>query len=266
MAASQSHFGDSFSFEDFQKLLTRPYITPNFLTPANVELKEFYLGPAFNNVEAIEQAAVGQLFPCTQGPSFLNSLPLGPLRERGTNAKVGDEIYAPQFFARQLSFDQTWHVPPCYSRNLIDRFHAINKVKAEAIDARNILLTSSFSLAPFNPSRAIHPLFEQLWPSVKRRLFAADVNRAFHSLDQPNISSTSPILVTPLSIRSPSFPARTKQSARPSTSLPAKPTAAKSAPSRKRPVSASPILEDDADDDDDTPLIVRRKVIKLVYS
>ncbi|XP_022883147.1 uncharacterized protein LOC111399895 [Olea europaea var. sylvestris] len=34
---------------------------------------------------------------------------------------------------------------------------------------------------------------------------------------------------------------------------------AKSAPSRKRPASASPILEDDVDDDDDdVPLIVKR--------
>ncbi|MDR5650873.1 hypothetical protein, partial [Staphylococcus nepalensis] len=38
-------------------------------------------------------------------------------------------------------------------------------------------------------------------------------------------------------------------------------------PSHKRPASASPILEDDVDDDDDdVPLIVKRKVIKLVYS
>ncbi|CAA3016577.1 Hypothetical predicted protein, partial [Olea europaea subsp. europaea] len=115
---------------------------------------------------------------------------------------------------------------------------------------------------PFNPSYAIHPLFEQLWPSVQRRLFATDTNRAFHSLDQPDISSTSPVLVTPMSIRSPSSSARAKQSVCLSTSLPAKLTTAKSVPSRKRPTSASPILEDeddDDDDDDDTPLIFRRK-------
>lgn len=83
MAISQSQAGDSFSFDDFQKLLSRPYITPSFLAPANVELNEFYLGPFFNNAEAVEQTAVGQLFPCTQGLPFLNSLPLGLLRENG---------------------------------------------------------------------------------------------------------------------------------------------------------------------------------------
>lgn len=100
---------------------------------------------------------------------------------------------------------------------------------------------------------------------MKRRLFATDANHAFHLLDQPSISSPPPVLVTPLSIQSPSPSRRTKHSARPSSSLPAKPTTAKSAPSRKRPASVSLILEDDVDDDDDAPLIIRRKVIKLVY-
>ncbi|XP_022877741.1 uncharacterized protein LOC111395811 [Olea europaea var. sylvestris] len=184
----------------------------------------------------------------------------------GTNAKAGVEIYVPQFFARQLGFGQTWPVPLCYSKNLNDRFHTINKVEAEAINVRNLHLSSHFSLAPFNPCHATHPLFEQLWPSVKRRLFATEANRAFHSLDQPSISSPPPVLASPLSIRNPSPSRRTKQSARPSSSLPAKPTMAKSVPSRKRPASASPILEDDVDDDDDDiPLIVKRKVFKLVY-
>ncbi|XP_022863571.1 uncharacterized protein LOC111383673 [Olea europaea var. sylvestris] len=93
---------------------------------------------------------------------------------------------------------------------------------------------------------------------MKHRLFATDANRAFHSLDQPNIFFTSPILVTPISIRNLSSPIHGKQSVRPSTYLLAKPTAAKSAPSRKWLASAFPILEDDDDDDDDT-LIVRRK-------
>ncbi|CAI9777518.1 unnamed protein product [Fraxinus pennsylvanica] len=42
----------------------------------------FYLGPSFNDAESIEQTVVGQLFPCTQGPPFLNSLPLRPIREK----------------------------------------------------------------------------------------------------------------------------------------------------------------------------------------
>ncbi|CAA2955362.1 Hypothetical predicted protein [Olea europaea subsp. europaea] len=66
----------------------------------------------------------------------------------GTNAKAGVEIYAPQFFARQFGFGQTWPVPPCYSKILIGRFHTINKAEAQAIDARSILLMSNFSLAP----------------------------------------------------------------------------------------------------------------------
>ncbi|CAA2997788.1 Hypothetical predicted protein [Olea europaea subsp. europaea] len=80
----------------------------------------------------------------------------------GTNAKAGVEIYAPQFFARQLGFGQTWPVPPCYSKNLTDRFHTINRTETQVIDAHNLLLTSKFSLVPFNSSCAIHPLFEQL--------------------------------------------------------------------------------------------------------
>ena len=107
MATSQSQSGDSFSFEDFQKLLNRPYITPNFLAPANVELNEFYLGPFFNNAEAVEQAAVGQLFPCTQGPPFLNSLPLGPLRERGIRTWPKSDVVFRRWHARLVDHGPT---------------------------------------------------------------------------------------------------------------------------------------------------------------
>ncbi|CAA2964798.1 Hypothetical predicted protein [Olea europaea subsp. europaea] len=107
MATSQSQSGDSFSFEDFQKLLTLPYITPNFLAPVNVELNEFYLGPSFNNTEAIEQAAVGQLFPCTQGPRFLNSLPLRSLRERGIRTWPKSDVVFRRWHARLVDHGPT---------------------------------------------------------------------------------------------------------------------------------------------------------------
>ncbi|XP_022855250.1 bromodomain-containing protein 9-like, partial [Olea europaea var. sylvestris] len=82
MAAPQTQSDDSFNFENFQKILTRPYVNSNFLASADAELNEFNLGPSFNNAETIEQVAIGQLFPCTQGPPFLNSLPLRSIREK----------------------------------------------------------------------------------------------------------------------------------------------------------------------------------------
>ncbi|CAI9756294.1 unnamed protein product [Fraxinus pennsylvanica] len=120
-----------------------------------------------------------------------------------TNAKAGVEIYAPQFFARQLGFGQMWPAPPCYFRNLTERFYTINKTKAQAIDARNNLLAKGFSLAHFNPTAVMHSIFDQLWPSVKRRLFTTDANHAFHLLDKPYTSSTFPIQAIPVSIRNP---------------------------------------------------------------
>lgn len=69
----------------------------------------------------------------------------------GTNAKARVEIYAPQCFALQLSFGQAWPVPPCFSKSLTEHFHTINKAEAQAIDARNTLLTNVFSLVPFIP-------------------------------------------------------------------------------------------------------------------
>lgn len=83
MATSCTQSDAPFSFEDFQDLLAKPYVNPSFLSQTNIGSDEFYLGPSFNNAEAIERTAAGQLFPCTQGPPFLSLLPLKSIREKG---------------------------------------------------------------------------------------------------------------------------------------------------------------------------------------
>ncbi|CAA2997790.1 Hypothetical predicted protein [Olea europaea subsp. europaea] len=107
MAAPQTQSDDSFSFEDFQKILTRPYVNLNFLAPANAELNEFYLGPSFNNAEAVDQVAVGQLFPCTQGPPFLNSLTLRLIREKGIRTWLKYDIIFCRWHARLVGHGPT---------------------------------------------------------------------------------------------------------------------------------------------------------------
>lgn len=153
---------------------------------------------------------------------------------------------------------------------MTERFHLINKTEAESIDARNKLLAHGFSFAPFNSSIVTHPLFDQLWPSVKRRLFVVNANHAFHLLDRSETSSTSPTLVTPLSIRSPSPSSsiRAKRSSLPPTSSPTQAAATKGTSCRERSATASPVLQDDdeGDDDDDVPLIHNKKVTGFVYS
>jgi hypothetical protein len=187
----------------------------------------------------------------------------------GTNAKAGVEIYAPHFFARQLGFGQTWPVPPCYSKNITERFYLISKAETGAIDARNKILAEGFSFVPFNPTAVTHPLFDQLWPSVKRRLFSVNANRAFHSLDRSETLPSSPILATPLSIKGPSKSpsASHKRSNLPSASSTSPAVATKGTSSRKRPAAASPVLHDDTGDDGgddvDVPLIHKRKVMAL---
>lgn len=105
---------------------------------------------------------------------------------------------------------------------------------------------------------------------MKRRLFAVNANHAFHLLDRSETSSTSPTLVTPLSIMSPflSSSIRAKRSSLPPASSPAQAAATKGTSSRKRSATASPVLQDDAggDDDDDVPLIHKKKVTGFVYS
>ncbi|KAL2498151.1 Uncharacterized protein Adt_23701 [Abeliophyllum distichum] len=195
----------------------------------------------------------------------------------GTNAKAGVEIYAPQFFARQLSFGQTWPIHPCYSKSFQERFHTITKVEAHTIDVRNAYLMTRFSLAPFNPTTVVHPLFEKFWPSVKRRLFATNVNHAFHLLEGLGSSRTSissipaSIPAMPISIRRPvpsSSPSKsplisTRRSATvflQSSSLPVQTRVIKGASSYKRPALGSSDWPDDtSDDDDDAPPLIRRK-------
>lgn len=82
MATLQTPSDNSHSFEDFQNLLTRPYINSNSLSQAHPDKNEFYLGSSFNDVESIGQVAVGQLFPCMENLHFMNSLPLKPIREK----------------------------------------------------------------------------------------------------------------------------------------------------------------------------------------
>lgn len=43
---------NSLNFEDFQKLLTKPYVK-SALSSANVALNEFYLGPSINDVDSV---------------------------------------------------------------------------------------------------------------------------------------------------------------------------------------------------------------------
>ncbi|KAL2466466.1 Uncharacterized protein Adt_42317 [Abeliophyllum distichum] len=110
---------------------------------------------------------------------------------------------------------------------------------------------TGFSLAPLNPTTVVHPLFEQFWPSVKRRLFVTNVNHAFHLLEGSGpsrtfISSISvPISVVPISIRAPHF---------------LRPGVIRGASHRKRPALGPLERPDDNDDnDDDAPLLIRRK-------
>lgn len=83
MATSTSSSDNVLSFEDFQQLLSRSYVNSAFLSQANPDLHEFYLGPSFRDADSVGQVAVAQLFPCTQDPPFLNPFPLKPIRERG---------------------------------------------------------------------------------------------------------------------------------------------------------------------------------------
>ncbi|KAL2485158.1 hypothetical protein Adt_29914 [Abeliophyllum distichum] len=152
----------------------------------------------------------------------------------------------------------------------------LNEVEAQTIDACNASLMTGFSLAPFNPTTVIHPLFEQFWLIVKRRLFATNVNRVFHSLEgsrpsKPSISSTPALIPTvPISIRclapssspSKSPPIRTKRSvvaSLQSNSPPAQTRVIRGASSRKR-LALDPLEQPNNDDnDDDAPPLIRRK-------
>ncbi|KAL2498036.1 PMD domain-containing protein [Abeliophyllum distichum] len=193
----------------------------------------------------------------------------------GTNAKAGVEIYAPKFFISQLGFSQTWPIPPCYSKSFEERFHTITKVEAQTMDVRSASLMNGFSLAPFNPTSIVHPLFEQFWPSVKRRLFATNVNHAFHLLKGLGPSKTSissipvPIPAMPISTRCPapssspskSPPVRTSYSVAASlqsSSPPAQTGVIKVVSSLKRP-ALGPSEQSDDNDDDDAPPLIRRK-------
>lgn len=101
---------------------------------------------------------------------------------------------------------------------------------------------------------------------MKRRLFTADATTAFHLLDRPSAFSTSPLLVTPVSIRSPSLPPRSKDLILSPASLFAKAIAAKGVSGQKRPASASPVFQaNDDDDDDDTPLSSGERRVHLLF-
>ncbi|KAL2474296.1 PMD domain-containing protein [Abeliophyllum distichum] len=195
----------------------------------------------------------------------------------GTNAKAGVEVYAPQFFARQLGFGQTWSIPPCYSKSFQERFHTITKVEAQTIHARNASLMNGFSLAPFNPTTIVHLLIEQFWPSVKRRFFPTNVNHLFHLLEGLGSSRTyissipDPIPAVPISIRRPApFSSRsksplirTRRSAMCSLQFSSPPAQTKviiGVSSRKRPALGSSDRPDDNsdDDDDDAPPLIKR--------
>ncbi|KAL2474280.1 hypothetical protein Adt_35016 [Abeliophyllum distichum] len=196
--------------------------------------------------------------------------------ERVAFLQAGVEVYALQFFARQLGFGQTWSIPPCYSKSFQERFHTITKVEAQTIDARNASLITGFSLAPFNHTTVVHLLFRKFWLSVKRRFFTTNVNHAFHLLEGSWSSRTSissipdPIHVVPISIRRPvpsSSPSkspliRTRRSATgslQSSSPPAQTRVIIGASSRKHPVLGSSDRPDDnSDDDDDAPPHIRR--------
>ncbi|KAL2533485.1 Uncharacterized protein Adt_06836 [Abeliophyllum distichum] len=53
MATSKNPSDNRINFEDFQELLTRPYVNPSCLLPSKPELNEFYLGPSFNNADSV---------------------------------------------------------------------------------------------------------------------------------------------------------------------------------------------------------------------
>ncbi|KAL2498150.1 bromodomain-containing protein 9-like [Abeliophyllum distichum] len=76
MATSKNPLENRISFEDFQELLTRPYVNPSCLLPSKPELNEFYVGPSFNDADSIGRAAVAQLFPLYSRTSFLGPFSL----------------------------------------------------------------------------------------------------------------------------------------------------------------------------------------------
>ncbi|KAL2485159.1 bromodomain-containing protein 9-like [Abeliophyllum distichum] len=82
MATSKNSSENHISFEDFQELLTRPYVNTSCLLPFKPELNEFYLGPSFNDADSVGRAAVAQLFPCTQEPHFLDPFSLKPIYDK----------------------------------------------------------------------------------------------------------------------------------------------------------------------------------------
>lgn len=57
MATPQIPSDNILSFEDFQTLLARLYINSTFISLANPNLNEFYLGPSFKDIESIEKVA-----------------------------------------------------------------------------------------------------------------------------------------------------------------------------------------------------------------
>ncbi|KAL2531384.1 hypothetical protein Adt_04735 [Abeliophyllum distichum] len=177
----------------------------------------------------------------------------------------------------QLGFGQTWPIPPCYSKSFQERFHTITKVEAQTIDVRNASLMTGFYLAHFNPTTIVYPLFEQFWTSVKRRIFATNVNHAFHLLEGSRSSRTcissipAPIPAVPISIRRPtpssspskSPPIRTRRSATGSLQFSSSPTQTGviiGISSHKRPaLGSSDWPDDNSDDNDDTHPLIRRK-------
>ncbi|KAL2531785.1 hypothetical protein Adt_05136 [Abeliophyllum distichum] len=82
MATSKNSSENHISFEDFQKLLIRPYVNPSCLLPLKPELNEFCLGPSFNDDDSVGRVAVAQLFHCTQEPPFLNPFSLKPICDK----------------------------------------------------------------------------------------------------------------------------------------------------------------------------------------
>ncbi|KAL2466316.1 Aminotransferase-like [Abeliophyllum distichum] len=53
MVTSKNPSDNRINFEDFQELLTRPYVNPSCLLPSKPELNEFYLGPSFNDADSV---------------------------------------------------------------------------------------------------------------------------------------------------------------------------------------------------------------------
>ncbi|KAL2533684.1 Aminotransferase-like [Abeliophyllum distichum] len=107
MATSKKLSDNSTSFEDFQELLTKPYVDPSCLLLAKPELNEFYLGPSFNNVDSVDRAAVAQLFPCTQELPFLDPFPLKPIRDKSIHTwpKADTTLYI--WHARMMKHSTT---------------------------------------------------------------------------------------------------------------------------------------------------------------